>query len=105
MSKKNKRNDQESLAGEQLDLIDVAPENAKKILGVAKRYRAAQTQRLAALESEVAEKQKLLELIKEANLQRLEGGKIQFRCDGLIITVTPRDELVKVKDENESEED
>ena len=87
--------------GEQLDLIDVTPENSKKIIAVAKRYKAAQSQRIEALQEEIAEKQKLLGLVKEANLQRLEDGKIRFRVDGMTITVTLRDELIKVKEDGE----
>jgi multidrug resistance efflux pump len=97
---KNQKN--ESAAGEQLDLIEVAPENAKKIVAVARKYKSAQAERLAALEVEVAEKQNLLELVRQAKLP-LVDGKIKFKTDGYIITVTPRDELVKVKNEGEQE--
>ena len=105
MKKKKGENEVEapeetSTSGEQLDLIEVAPENAKKITGVAKRYRAAQARRIQALDQECNEKQALLALIKEANLKQVDG-KIKFRVDGLIITVTPRDELIKIKDESE----
>lgn len=86
--------------GEQLDLIDVAPENAKQIIAIAKKYKAIQAKRISALEAECAEKQNLLTLIKQANLKQVDG-KIRFRVDGLIITVKPRDELVTVKEENE----
>jgi hypothetical protein len=55
--------------GEQLDLIDVQPENSKEIIAHAKNYRAAVKRRMAALEEEVAEKQKLLELIKKWSSQ------------------------------------
>lgn len=89
--------------GEQLDLIDVAPKNSKEIVQVARNYKKLQAKRIEILDREVAEKQKLLDLIKDANLQRLEDGKIRFRIDGMIITVTPRDELVKIKEENVSE--
>lgn len=88
--------------GKQLDLIDVAPAQQKKIAAIAKNYKKAQQARIAALKIEVDEKQRLLELIKQANLQHLEGNKVQFRADGLLITVTSRDELVSVKDESES---
>lgn len=98
-----KKKGKESTTGEQLDLIDVSPENSKKIVGVARRYKAAQAERTAALEREVGEKEKLLAMVKEAKLQPVDGV-IRFRVDGLLITVTPRDELVKVKDENEKEE-
>jgi hypothetical protein len=91
--------------GEQLDLIEVGPENSKKIKAVAHRYKAAQATRLNALEKEIAEKTELLELIKKENLQTLEGGKIQLKVDGMIITVTPRDELIRVKEEGEEKDE
>jgi len=95
----------ETTAGEQLDLIDVAPENAKKIIAVARRYKEAQGQRIEALEREKTEKQKILDLVKEANLKRLDDGTITFKVDGMVIKVTPRDELVQVKDEAEQSSD
>jgi len=86
---------------EQLDLIDVKPKNSKEIIKAARGYKAAQAKRISAQEQEVAEKQNLLELVKKENLQPLEDGKIQFRCDGLIITITPRDELIRVKEDGD----
>lgn len=94
MSKKQKKE-------EQLDLIDVHPKNAKLILEAAKTYKKAQIMRQKALDKEVQEKQKVLSLVKEAELQRLADGSITFRLDNTIITIKPRDELVKVKCEDE----
>ena len=87
---------------EQMDLIDVQPENAKAIIAEAKRYKAVQAERLKALEAETASKEKVLTLIKKANLQRLKDGTIRFKHDGFYITVTPRDELVTVKEAKET---
>ena len=95
---------EETQPQEQLDLIDVTPENSRKIVACAKRYKVAQRQRLAALEDETAEKQKLLGLIKEANLQRLDDGTIKYSVEGYTIRVQPRDELITVKDETDQEE-
>lgn len=97
--------DEEPEQGEQLQLIDVGPENLKKIKPVAKKYEAAKRRRMAAGEEESELKQQLLALVKEANLSRLPDGTIRFKVDHMTITVTPRDELVKVKDEDEDEED
>lgn len=90
---------------EQLDLIDVAPENEKEIIACAKRYKKFQRERSEALKNEVAEKQKLLNLIEAAELSRLDDGSIKFKVDGFMITVTPRDELIRVKDEGEENEE
>lgn len=83
----------------------MGPENLKEIKPYAKRYKAAMQRRVEALQEEVEAKQKILSLIKEANLSRLADGSIRFKCDGLLITVTPRDELVKVKDDSDEAED
>ena len=82
--------------GKQLDLIDVGPENSKEIVRVAERYKEAQAERLEALKRAVDEKQNLLDLIEKADLQPV-GCKIKCRCDGYIITVTPRDQLISIK--------
>jgi serine/threonine protein phosphatase PrpC len=100
MAKKKK----DAETGEQLELIEVAPENQKKIKAVAKQYKAAQYERTTALAEEIKMKNKLLELIHEANLQPLEDGKIRFQCNGMVITVTPRDELIRVKEDGEGDE-
>jgi len=87
--------------GEQLELIDVAPENSKEIIAEAKKYKKWQTQRMQALEEETASKQRLLELMKKADVQKLEDGKMKISVDNYTITVTPRDELIKVKEKDE----
>ena len=90
MAKKEKKE------GEQLELIDVAPENAKPIMEAARKYKHFQTERLGFLKKEIEQKVLLLELVKKADLQTLAGGKIKFEYDGLRINITPRDELVQV---------
>ena len=88
---------------EQLDLIDVAPENAKPIVAAARLYKKASSVRQAALADEVKYKHRIIELVKEAKLQPLEGGVIKFTYNGVTVSITPRDELVKVKDDKETE--
>jgi hypothetical protein len=98
MAKKSKMS-QEVEKSEQLDLIDVQPKNAKEIVNAAKLYKKFQAARLSALEKETNQKQTVLELIKKAKLQPLDGGVIKFKNGGIIVTVKPRDELVQVKEE------
>ncbi len=99
MSKKKKTEQ----SGEQLDLIDVQSKNVKPIMLAARLYKGHQAARLAALATEIKQKQKVLELVKAAKLQPLEGGVIRFECDDMLITIKPRDELVQVKEKTESE--
>lgn len=92
------------VTGEQMDLIDVAPQHLAEIKPIARKYRAAVKRRMKAGEEEVQLKQEILALIKSENLTRLPDGSIRFKCDGMTITVTPRDELVKVKEEGDSDD-
>lgn len=97
-----KKQTMEPAPGEQMDLLDVSPANLKQIIPVAKQYRKAVKRRMVALEEETKLKAQILDLVKEAKLSRLPDGTIKFKCDGMLITVTPRDELVKVKDEEDA---
>ena len=90
---------------EQGYLIDVRPENAKKIIAKAKAYKRAVTARLSEGDKESNLKSELLELIKGANLQPTEDGKIKFSLDGFKITVTPRDMLIQVKSDADELDD
>ena len=103
MARKKNQEQETVTVGEQLELIDVGPANLKAIKPIARRYRNAMKRRVDALAEEVEAKQQILALIKDAKLSRLQDGTIRFKCDGMLITVTPRDELVKVKEESEDE--
>jgi len=78
-------------------LIDVRPKNEKEIIAKAKAYKAVVAERQSLSQDEVQLKGELLELIKAADLQPMEDGKIRFTVDGFTIIVTPRDMLVQVK--------
>ena len=86
-----------------MDLIDVRPENEKAILAKAKEYKRFSAKRQEILAEEVSAKKELLELIHESGVKPLEDGKIRFTSDGFTITVTPRDELVRVKEAGDEE--
>lgn len=85
--------------GEQMELIDVAPEKAKPIIAAARILKRFQIARASAQEKENKQKAILLNLIEEANIQRLPDGKIKFNYDGITLTVTPRQESVSIKEE------
>jgi len=84
--------------GEQLELIDVQPENVKHIIEVARTYKKSMARRLKELADETKLKHKIIELVDAANLQPLKGGVIRFECDGVEISITPQDRQVKVKE-------
>ncbi len=94
-----KKSEQESPeVGEQIMLIDIAPENIKPIIKAAKLYKRAQSERLAALKEEVKYKTEVRELVRKSNPQQLEDGDIKFEYDGFEVIITPQDEKVTVKD-------
>ena len=94
---------EDTTTGEQLDLLDVGPENSKEIVKQAKHYKTALSRRIEALQEEVTAKEKLKALIKEANLKPMDDGKIRVHVNGYTITVTPRDELIQVKEDEQQE--
>ncbi len=83
----------------QQDLIDVCPKNIKEIVLAAKRYREFLTARQQDQRGEEQYKQKVKELVKEAKLQPLEDGVIRFSYDGFTISLTPRDLLIQIVEE------
>lgn len=87
--------------GEQGDLMDVGPENAEEIIKAARLYRKLLAARLTALKEETAQKQEVLRLVRKADLHPVNGGKIKFTRDGVTVSVTPRDELVQIKEKSE----
>lgn len=87
----------EKTEGEQMALIDVGPENIKAIKGIVELYQESLAARLHYLAEEVKYKKEILRLVRKAKLKPLDNGEIKFKCDGFLITITPRDVLVKVK--------
>lgn len=94
----------EPAPGEQLDLIETQPENAKAIQRVARAYKRAQRERMSALDEEVKQKEKLLAAIKEAEIVPDTDGNFSFRVGKMKIKVKHRDELVQVKEEEDTTE-
>ena len=88
--------------GEQMPLMDVSPEHSKEIAQIGREYKKSVRLRQQALANEVTLKRKLLELIKEENLQRLEDGTIKCHCDGVEVLITPQDDKVKITEDSEA---
>jgi len=97
MAKRGRKKKKDVKVGIQLALIDVEPENIKGISKHLQIYKAAQARRLAALKIECDEKKIILDLVHQADLQRLPDGVIRFACEGLTVEVTPTDEVIKIK--------
>jgi hypothetical protein len=98
MTKRSKLTEQDVQAGEQGDLIDVQPENIKEIVKQARLYKRLQVKRIDMLTDEVVAKKTLLSMLEAEKIERIDG-KIVLKCNGMTITVSPRDELIKVKDD------
>ena len=88
--------------GEQLPLIDVEPENLKEILVEVRTYKKLLKTRQDALTKEITQKQKIISLVKAANLTPLADGSIRFKCEGYVVSVTPRDVLIKISGKDEA---
>ena len=88
----------EETSGEQMELIDVGPENLKAIVKEVRIYKKHQGDRLSALKKETAQKEKIKTLVNEAELQRLKDGTIKFEADNAIICVAPQDDLITIKE-------
>ncbi len=98
-----KKGESKARKGEQLDLIEVHPKNVKAIVREARLYKELQATRLSALAKEVAQKEKVKEMVKAAGFQRLDDGTIRFEYDGVLVTVAPQDDKITVKDKEKDE--
>jgi hypothetical protein len=90
--------------GEQLELIDVSSELQKTLKPVLRKYKAAQTERIAFLAEEKKLKNQILKMVHDAGLRPLEDGKIRFHCNGILVVVTPRDEKITIKEDDDDVE-
>ena len=98
MSKKQKN--QTDKTGEQLDLIDVHPKDARPIIAAAKILKKFQVTRSSAQDKENNQKALLLHLVEKANIPRLPDGRIKFHYDGILLTITPKQESISIKEED-----
>ncbi len=89
MSRKAKKFDEQ--------LIEVGPENLKKIAKETRIYRSLVDERLLILKKEVKQKNKVKELVRQAELQRLQDGRIQFEVDDEIVCLMPQDDLITIR--------
>lgn len=89
MAKKKKKFDEQ--------LIEVGPENLKVIAKETRKYRALVDERLILLKNEVKQKEKVKALVKDAELQRLKDGRIQFEVGDETVCLMPQDDLITIK--------
>lgn len=89
--------------GEQLDLIDVTPEELKNILPIVKAYRRVVKDRVELTNKETELKKKSLAAIKDAGLKRQEDGTIKVTIDGITIIVAPQDDKITIKEVNKKD--
>ena len=89
---------EEVAKSEQLDLIDVQPENAAEIAKYAGQYREVVARRIKLAEKEVDLKQKILRLFDDGNVQRLDKGKRKLKVGHFMIETEPKEESVKVRE-------
>ena len=85
-----------STSGEQLDLIDVGPENLKEILPVARAYKKIVAARVPLTRQEVELKTKIRSFVHGSGLKPQPDGTFKFRCDGITIKIKPQEEKVTV---------
>ena len=83
-------------------LTDIGPKDGKKIAEIAKRAKAAQRRKDKAKEQEDIEIDAIRDLIKKSDLKPVDG-KIVVRIEGLLITVTPKEDAVKIKEDAEQQ--
>lgn len=75
--------------GEQMDLIDVGPENIKAMRPVAAKGKNAEKRRAKAADDKKKAGEEMVELVKDAKLKPNANGLIQFVVDGLEVRVKP----------------
>ena len=81
-------------------LIEVGPENIKVIAKEVRIYRALVDERIIILKNEIKQKEKVKALTKEANLSRLQDGRIEFDVDNETVCLMPQDDLITIKKKN-----
>ena len=86
----------------QLPLMEIGPKNSRDIKRAGRAYLKAKTERLAWLDKEQGQLEKIRELAKAEKLQPLSDGTIEFEVDGITIKLTPVEDKVTVKETGES---
>ncbi len=83
------------------ELIDTLTEAQKPLVAQARKYDKAKNRRMADLEIEVDEKNKLRDMVRKSDLLPLESGKIVFVWKDITIETWPQEDKIKVtiKDE------
>ncbi len=91
----------ENGAGEQLYLMDIHTETAKKVLAIGKKYNIAVKRRQKEQRVEVELKTEIRELVRKLNYTPLPDGSMKLSLEGTEVTVTPKEEKVTIKFKDE----
>jgi len=91
-------------SGEQLPLIDVGPEHSEEIIKCAGRLKAATAKKKKAREKEVLIEAELRELLAKEHLSKVDG-KVRIKVGGYTIELTPHEDKIKVKGEDEGDDE
>lgn len=100
-----KTKDEEQSDQEQTTLCELTPENEKEMAKLARAYKKHMRERMAANKKEVDYKQKIIAAAKEAGIVALPDGSFKFKAGDATISIKPRDELIKVKFDDDEDED
>lgn len=105
MAQKKKSEDQgqETSLGQQGLLLEVGPEGMEKIRPFVTKCRKQQAIRSKAWNAIVDAKDNIRLLVHAEGVRPAPNGKIIFNCDGTEVVVTPRDDLVELKDAKKEE--
>lgn len=90
--------EQAATLGEQMDLLDVGPENLELMKPVARRCKVAEKKRAKAVDEKKKAEAEIVELVKDAKLKPNAQGNIEFVVDGLRVKVKPHEWKVTVSE-------
>jgi hypothetical protein len=80
------------------EMFDITPENQKEILAFAKQLKKVSAKKKSLADDEKVARHELIEAVRSAGLQPMDNGVIILKINGMTITVTPKEENVKIQE-------